>query len=63
LRETEETRGKYRVARLMRANKIRAVRGYSRKPKSGAKLSNSLRMFCSAQFDFGRPKAWATDIT
>ena len=39
LREAGETCSKHRVARLMRVNKIRAVRGYSRKPKSGAKPS------------------------
>src|ERR1700676_887974 len=39
LREAGETCSKHRVARLMHANKIRAVRGYSRKPKSGAKPS------------------------
>jgi putative transposase len=39
LREAGETCSKHRVARLMRVNKIRAVRGYSRKPKFGAKAS------------------------
>jgi transposase InsO family protein len=51
LREAGETCSKHRVARLMRANNIRAVRGYSRKPKSGAKPSelapNVLRRQCT----------------
>src|ERR1700691_2278134 len=39
LREAGETCSKHRVMRLMRVNKIRAVRGYGRKPKFGAKPS------------------------
>jgi len=46
LREAGETCSKHRVARLMRVNKIRPVRGYSRKPTVQSRL-NSLRMFCS----------------
>jgi HTH-like domain len=47
LREAGETCSKHRVARLMRANKIRAVRGYSRKPSRVQSHLNPLRMFCS----------------
>jgi putative transposase len=64
LREAGETCSKHRVARLMRVNKIRAVRGYSRKPKSGAKPSELAPNVLQRQFDVGRPnKAWVTDIT
>jgi len=64
LREAGETCSKHRVARLMRVNKIRAVRGYSRKPKSGAKPSEFAPNVLQRQFDVGRPnKAWVTDIT
>src|SRR6202021_4306603 len=42
LRETGETCSKHRVARLMRAHKIRAVRGYGRKPKPGSNRSGFL---------------------
>jgi putative transposase len=64
LRETGETCSKHRVARLMRAHKIRAVRGYSRKPKSGTKPSELVPNVLQRQFDVGRPnKAWVTDIT
>jgi putative transposase len=51
LREAGETCGKHRVARLMRAHKIRAVRGYGRKPKSGAKPSDLVPNFLQRQFD------------
>lgn len=64
LREAGETCSKHRVARLMRINKIRPVRGYSRKPKSGAKPSELAPDALQRQFDVSRPnKAWVTDIT
>ena len=64
LREAGETCSKHRVARLMRAHKIRPVRGYSRKPKSGANPSNLVPNVLQRQFDVGQPnKAWVTDIT
>jgi len=64
LRETGETCSKHRVARLMRTHKIRAVRGYGRKPKSGAKPSELVQNVLQRQFDVGKPnKAWVTDIT
>jgi putative transposase len=64
LRETGETCSKHRVARLMRAHKIRAVRGYGRKPKCGAKPSELVPNVLQRQFDVGKPnRAWVTDIT
>jgi putative transposase len=64
LREAGETCSKHRVARLMRANKIRAVRGYSRKPKSSVMASALVPNVLQRQFDVGKPnKAWVTDIT
>src|SRR5579863_5561574 len=64
LREAGETCSKHRVARLMRENQLRAVRGYSRKPKSGAQPSELAPNVLQRQFDVGRPnKAWVTDIT
>src|SRR5438309_4410578 len=64
LREAGETCSKHRVARLMRVNKIRPVRGYSRKPKFGAKPSELAPNVLQRQFDVGKPnKAWVTDIT
>ena len=64
LREAGETCSKHRVARLMRVNKIRPVRGYSRKPKFGAKPSELAPNVLQRQFDVSRAKkAWVTDIT
>jgi putative transposase len=64
LREAGEACSKHRVARLMRANKIRAVRGYSRKPKSSVMASALVPNVLQRQFDVGKPnKAWVTDIT
>jgi putative transposase len=58
LREAGETCSKHRVARLMRANKLRPVRGYSRKPGSVTKPSEVAPNVLQRQFD-GRPnKAW-----
>jgi putative transposase len=39
LRQAGEKCSKHRIARLMRVNKIRALRGYTRWSNSGAKLS------------------------
>lgn len=64
LREAGETCSKHRVARIMRINKIRPVRGYSRKPKFGAKPSELAPNVLQRQFDVSTPnKAWVTDIT
>jgi putative transposase len=64
LREAGKTCSKHRVARLMRAHPIRAVRGYGRKPRCGAKPSELVPNVLQRQFDVGEPnKAWVTDIT
>jgi putative transposase len=64
LREAGETCSTHRVARLMRVNKIRPVRGYSRKPKVGAKPSELGPNVLQRQFAVSKPnKAWVTDIT
>jgi putative transposase len=64
LRESGETCSKHRVARLMRVNEIRPVRGYSRRPKFGAKPSELAPNVLQRQFAVSRPnKAWVTDIT
>jgi len=48
----------------MRVNKIRPVRGYSRKPKFGAKPSELAPSVLQRKFAVNRPnKAWVTDIT
>ena len=64
LREAGETCSKHRVARLMRINKIRPVRGYSRRPRMSAKPSELAPNVLQRQFHVGKPnKAWVTDIT
>jgi putative transposase len=64
LREAGETCSKHRVARLMRANKTRPVRGYSQKPKSGSKPSEIAPNVLQRQFDVDKPNtAWVSDIT
>ena len=48
----------------MRINKTRSVRGYSRKPKFGAKPSELAPNVLQRQFAVNAPnKAWVTDIT
>ena len=47
----------------MRVNKIRAVRDYSRKPKSDAKPSEFAPNVLQRQSDVRKPKAWVTGIT
>jgi putative transposase len=64
LREAGETCSKHRVARLMRVNKIRAVRGYRTKQRSVSKPSELAPNVLLRNFDVARPnKAWVTDIT
>ena len=64
LREAGETVGENRIARLMRRNKIQAIRGY-KKPRfqstpPSLKVPNRLaRQFSPASAD----QAWVTDIT
>jgi putative transposase len=64
LREAGETCSKHRVARLMRVNKIRAVRGYRTRRRSVSKPSELVPNVLLRNFDVTRPnKAWVTDIT
>jgi putative transposase len=64
LREAGETCSKHRVARLMRVNKIRAVRGYRTRQRSVSKPSELVPNVLMRNFDVTRPnKAWVTDIT
>lgn len=64
LREAGETCSKHRVARLMRVNKIRAVRGYRTRQRSVSKPSELVPNVLQRNFDVTRPnKAWVTDIT
>jgi putative transposase len=64
LRESGEACGLNRVARLMRAHKIKAIRGYKaprhRVGRPSAIVPNRLQR----EFDVARPdQAWVTDIT
>jgi putative transposase len=64
LREAGETCSKHRVARLMRVNKIRAVRGYRTRQRSVSKPSELAPNVLLRNFDVTKPnKAWVTDIT
>jgi putative transposase len=64
LREAGETCSKHRVTRLMRVNKIRAVRGYRTRHHSASKPSELIPNVLQRNFDVARPnKAWVTDIT
>jgi len=64
LREAGETCCKYRVMRLMRANKIRAVRGYRTRHHAAAKPSDLFPNVLQRNFNVAKPnKAWVTDIT
>jgi putative transposase len=64
LREAGESCSKHRVARLMRVNKIRAVRGYRTRQRSVSKPSELVPNVLLRNFEVTRPnKAWVTDIT
>jgi putative transposase len=64
LREAGETCSKHRVMRLMRVNKIRAVRGYRIRHSSASKPSELIPNILQRNFDVASPnKAWVTDIT
>src|SRR5271169_4303522 len=64
LREAGETCSKHRVARLMRANKIRAVRGYRVRQHSATKSSALIPNSLQRNFTISKPNtAWVTDIT
>jgi HTH-like domain len=62
LREAGETCSKHRVMRLMRVNKIRAVRGYRIRHSSASKPSELIPNILQRNFDVASPnKAWVTD--
>jgi putative transposase len=64
LREAGEICSKHRVARLMRINGIRAVRGYRTRQHSAAKLPALIPNFLQRNFTVSKPNtAWVTDIT
>lgn len=64
LREAGETCSKHRVTRLMRVNKIRAVRGYRTRHHATSKPSALIPNVLQRNFDVSRPNvAWVTDIT
>jgi len=64
LREAEETCSKHRVARLMRINGIRVVRGYRTRQHPAAKLPGLTPNFLQRNFTVSKPNtAWVTDIT
>lgn len=64
LREAGETCGKHRVARLMRANKIRALRGYKAPRPIAGRPSIIAPNHLNREFTIDAPnKAWVTDIT
>src|SRR5271155_1591015 len=64
LREAGETCSKHRVARLMRVNKIRAVRGYRIRHSATIKPSELIPNVLKRNFHVASPnKAWVTDIT
>ncbi len=64
LRETGETCGKHRVARLMRSHKIRAVRGYRSPRASHGRPSVLAPNTLARAFTVAQPnRVWVTDIT
>jgi len=64
LREAGETCSKHRVKRLMRVNKIRAVRGYRTRHDVAAKPSDLFPNVLHRNFNVAKPnKAWVTNIT
>lgn len=64
LREAGETCGVHRVARLMRENKIKALRGYKAPRHIAGRPSILAPNKLQREFTVDRPdKAWVTDIT
>jgi putative transposase len=64
LREAGESCSKHRVARIMRTNGIRAVRGYGVRRHSTAKPSALIPNSLQRNFAVSKPNvAWVTDIT
>lgn len=64
LREAGETCGRHRVARIMRANKIKALRGYKAPRRIIGRPSIIAPNRLQREFTVDRPdRAWVTDIT
>lgn len=64
LREAGERCGKHRVARLMRAHKIRAIRGYRAPRPFGGRAARVAPNRLEQQFRVDAPnQVWVTDIT
>ena len=64
LRETGETCGKHRVARIMRAHRIKALRGYKAPRTIAGRPSIIAPNKLQREFTVERPDAaWVTDIT
>jgi len=64
LREVGERVGKKRVARIMRENKIRAIRGYKQPRAQRGKPSRTAPNLLKREFTTENPnRAWVTDIT
>jgi putative transposase len=64
LREVGETCGKHRVARIMRANNIRALRGYKAPRHIIGRPAVIAPNRLQRKFTVERPdRAWVTDIT
>jgi len=64
LREAGETCGKHRVERLMRANKIKAIRGYKAPRPIAGRPSILSPNRLNREFTVSTPnQAWVTDIT
>ncbi len=64
LREAGETCGKHRVARLMRAHKIKALRGYKAPRPIAGRPSLIAANHLNREFSVDSPnRVWVTDIT
>lgn len=64
LREAGETCGRHRVARIMRANKIKAIRGYKAPRPIAGRPSILSPNKLNREFTVAEPnQAWVTDIT
>lgn len=64
LREAGETCGKHRVAKIMKANKIRAIRGYKKPRHVAGRPSIIAPNRLNREFTVDQPdRAWVTDIT
>ena len=64
LREAGETCGIHRVERIMKQNKIKAVRGYKRHKYVKSELSTLAPNHLQREFDVDEPNSvWVTDFT